>query len=193
MDDPDDEIMKATCRALCEHGLADLTVEDIADEAAVSSAAIHYHYDTKAALLAAFLDDRIDRFEARLPDADAPPERRLEGVLDAVFDPAGGPDGGFGTALVELKARAPYEPDYRRRFRALDDRLHEAVAGAVREGVDAGEFAAADPDTVARSVVTAIDGALVRAVALDEDPATTRATIEVDLADRLDWTPGGDR
>ncbi|MFB6162511.1 MAG: TetR/AcrR family transcriptional regulator [Halococcoides sp.] len=189
MDEPTDEIMSATYLALCEHGFAELTVQDIADEASVSTAAIHYHYDTKSALLEAFLDDLVDRFEARLPPADAPPGQRLSGVLDAIFDPAEA-DGDFGTALVELKARGPYESGYRRRFERLDDRLRAVIRAAIVDGIEAGTFAPVDPATVADVIVTALDGALVRAVTLGEDPDRTRAAIEADLADRLDWSPG---
>lgn len=60
------EILEATNRALCEHGYAGLTVQRIADEASVTSAAIHYHFDTKEELLNAFLDDLIGRFESEL-------------------------------------------------------------------------------------------------------------------------------
>ena len=60
--DTDEEIMQATYRALSEHGYANLTIKRIAAEYGKSTAAIHYHYDTKDDLLAAFLDFLLDRF-----------------------------------------------------------------------------------------------------------------------------------
>ncbi|MEF8974259.1 MAG: helix-turn-helix domain-containing protein, partial [Haloarcula sp.] len=44
--DTADDIMDATYRALCTHGYADLTMQDIADESDKSKAALHYHYDS---------------------------------------------------------------------------------------------------------------------------------------------------
>jgi len=57
--------MEATYRALCAHGYADLTTQDIADESETSKASLHYHYDTKEELLLSFLDYLYDRFVER--------------------------------------------------------------------------------------------------------------------------------
>jgi len=43
------EIIAATNRVLCEHGYAGLTIQKIADESSMTTAAIHYHFDTKGA------------------------------------------------------------------------------------------------------------------------------------------------
>ncbi|HET7323460.1 MAG TPA: helix-turn-helix domain-containing protein, partial [Halococcus sp.] len=66
MTDTTDELMHATYRALCKHGYANLTMQDIADESTKSKAALHYHYDTKQDLLLAFLSFLYERFEERL-------------------------------------------------------------------------------------------------------------------------------
>jgi hypothetical protein len=95
----------------------------------------------------------------------------------------------FPVALMELKAQAPYHDRFRDRFRALDEAMRTVVREAVADGVEAGHFADADPDAVARLVVTAINGAHVRTVALGEAPTPTRRVVEDVLARRLDWTP----
>jgi len=182
-----DEIIAATSRALSEHGYADLTMQRIAEEASMTTAAIHYHFDTKAELLNAFLDDLLDRFEAGLAcDADDPRER-IETFLDAVFSPSKNDE--FPVALMELKAQAPYQDSFRRRFLDLDEVMRSVVATAVRDGVEMGHFEAADPDLVARHVVTTINGAHLRTVALGEDAETTRAVIEAYLDLQLGWSP----
>ena len=189
------EIIAATGRALCAHGYADLTMQRIAEESSLTTAAIHYHFDTKDDLLDAVLDDLLDRFEARLACDAGDPRECLATFLDAVLTPTGSPDGrgdgvdDFPVALMELKAQAPYHDRFRERFRALDDAMRTVVREAVADGVDAGHFADADPDAVARLVVTAINGAHVRTVALGEAPTPTRRVVEDVLARRLDWTP----
>lgn len=73
-DDPATEILDATYRALCAHGYANLTLQDIAVEADTSKASIHYHYDSKNQLFAAFLDELFERFIDRVdsPEGDTP-------------------------------------------------------------------------------------------------------------------------
>jgi len=183
-----EEIIAATGRALCEHGYAGLTMQRIAEEASMTTAAIHYHFDTKAELLNAFLDDLVDRFEARLAcDAEDPGER-LEAFLDAVFTTPENADA-VPVALMEMKGQSPHQDSFRGRFLALDEVMRSVVADAVRDGVDAGRFDDAAPDDVARHVVTAIDGAHVRTVALGEDAGTTRAVVERYLELQLGWAP----
>ncbi|MEA5389286.1 TetR/AcrR family transcriptional regulator [Haloarculaceae archaeon H-GB11] len=186
-----DEIIAATSRALCEHGYAGLTMQRIAEEASMTSAAIHYHFDTKAELLNTFLDDLIDRFEARLACDAENPRERLEMFLDTVFTPSQSGDD-FPVALMEMKGQAPYQDSFRERFRALDEVMQSVVATAVSDGIEAGYFEDADPDEVARHVVTTINGAHVRTVALGENPDATRVVIERYLQLQLGWAPGSD-
>jgi AcrR family transcriptional regulator len=186
-----DEIIAATSRALCEYGYADLTMQRIAEEASMTTAAIHYHFDTKAELLNAFLDDLIDRFEARLACDAEDPRERLETFLTAVFTPAENGDD-FPVALMEMKGQSPYQDSFRERFLALDEVMQSVVATAVSDGIDAGYFEDSDPDAVARHVVTTINGAHVRSVALGEDPDATRTVIEGYLQLQLGWAPASD-
>lgn len=184
-----DRIIDATHRALCRHGYADLTMQCIADESDLTTAAIHYHFDTKEELLDAFLEHITDQFEQRLLSDATDPRDRLTAFLTAVYRPATEQADAFPIALMELKAQAPFEASYRQRLDALDTKMRTVVADAVRDGIDAGYFDPADPDTVARFVVTAINGSHVRQVALGEDPAKTRQMIETYLEMQLGWTP----
>lgn len=184
------KIIRATGHVLSEYGYADLTMQRIAEESSVTTAAIHYHFDTKEELLNAFLDDLVERFEQQLACEASDPRERLGAFLDAVFTPADTGSDDFPVALMELKAQAPYHDTYRERFLDLDEAVHTLVATAVREGVDDGHFDEADPDEVARFVTTAINGGHVRRVALGEDPEETREVIEGYLELQLGWTPG---
>jgi len=186
--DTPDEIIAATSRALCEYGYAGLTMQRIAEEASMTTAGIHYHFDTKAELLNTFLDDLVARFEARLAcDVDDPRER-LDNFVDTVFARSQTPDE-FPVALMEMKGQSPYQSSFRERLLALDDVMRSVVANAVADGVDAGHFEPADPDEVARHVVTAIDGTHIRMVALGENVDSTRATVEQYLELQLGWRP----
>lgn len=186
------EIIEATGRALCEYGYADLTMQRIADESSVTSAAIHYHFDTKEELLNAFLDDLLDRFESRLACETRDPRERLNDFLDAVFEESSSNHDDFPVALMELKVQAPYHDLFRERFIELDEVVRGVVEIAVRDGIEAGYFNDADPEAVAHLVATMINGSHVRSVALGEGTDRTRQTIEETLALHLGWTPGSE-
>ena len=185
-----DTIIRATGRSLCEYGYADLTMQRIAEASSITTAAIHYHFDTKEELLNAFLDDLVDRFERKLACESDDPRDQLATVLDAVFTPSNA-DSEFPVALMELKAQAPYHDSYRERFRELDDTLRAVVEEAVDAGIEAGYFAAVNAGEVARFVSTVINGGHLRQVALGEDPEKTRQVIESYLDAQLGWSPGG--
>jgi len=183
-----DTIIRATGRSLCEYGYADLTMQRIAEESSVTTAAIHYHFDTKEELLNAFLDDLVDRFERKLACESNDPRDQLVVVLDAVFMSSNA-DSEFPVALMELKAQAPYHDSYRERFVELDETLRGVVTTAIERGIDAGLFEDVDPMEAARFVSTAINGGHVRMVALGEDPAKTRQVVEAYLEGQLGWRP----
>jgi AcrR family transcriptional regulator len=180
----DDEFMRATWRALCVHGYADLTMQDIADESAKSKAALHYHYDSKRGLLAAFLDHVAERFLWRVRDAEAAagpdPADRLAAVVDAAFAPPGDDDAeDLRRALVELKAQAPHEPTFRERVRETDAAFRRLLVEVLTAGIETGDFReSVDPEATAQFVVTAIAGAQLRQVSVGESPGTARGVVE---------------
>lgn len=183
------EIIRATGRALCEHGYANLTMQRIAEESSMTTAAIHYHFDTKEELLNALLDDVVDGFEERLACDGSDPRERLSAFLDAVFTPSTDRSDEFPVAVMELKSQAPYHKAYRKRFTELDEAMRTVVATIVREGIMDGHFDDADPNEVARTVSTIVNGGHVRKVALGEGPEETRRVIERYLELQLAWTP----
>lgn len=187
LDSADEEFMGATYRALCHHGFASLTMQDIADESEKSKAALHYHYDTKHDLLVAFLEYLYGRFRERLDAIDHDdPADRLGALAETVLDPTASGEREFRTAMLELRAQAPYDDDYRDRLAEFDRYTRERVAETVAEGVDRGVFRAdADPEAMATFVVTVVSGAHTRRVTLDCPDCPVDAARMV-LAERID-------
>ncbi len=180
-DEDADPLMEATYRALCSHGYASLTMQDIADETDVSKAALHYHHDSKHDLLISFLDYLYAEFTGRVRDPEgATPAERLEVFIDDVLMPPELTDDeriALGTALLELKAQAPYDEDVRERLERFDRFLYEQARALVAEGVEVGEFREVDPDDTARFLVTTLDGADTKRVSVDQDIDCTRRMI----------------
>ncbi|QLH84642.1 TetR/AcrR family transcriptional regulator [Halosimplex pelagicum] len=178
--EPETEIMRATYRALREHGYADLTIKRIAEEYGKSTAAVHYHYDTKDELLVAFLDYLLERFVDTIRDVETTdPHQRLDLLLDElIFAPEEHRD--LAVAMLEMRSQAPYKPDFRERFRGNDEYIRYMIKAVINHGIDEGEFDDVDADHVTRGLMTIVDGARTRAVVLDEDGAleTARRTAQ---------------
>lgn len=176
-------IMDATYEALCTHGYADLTMQAIADEFEKSKAAIHYHYDTKDDLLAAFLEYLLDRFLDRLRfDATEPadPEARLEAIVDALLfglDEHGherADEGGdendreLHTALLEIRAQAPHRAVFREQLTANHALVEDLLAETIADGIEEGVFRDRDPHRTARLVLATMLGGRVYDLTLDD-------------------------
>ncbi|WP_248896476.1 TetR/AcrR family transcriptional regulator [Haloplanus halobius] len=182
-----DDIMCATYRALCRHGYAELTMQDIADEWSKSKAALHYHYDTKRGLLLAFLDHLYENYTDRVvaPENEAPRDRLLA-LLDAALNPPRTDSTReLRTALFEVKAQAPYDEAFRERLQRFDRYLHDRVRNVVGDGVETGAFRDdVDPESTATLLVTLVNGAHSRRITLGDD-AGVREAIRTHIDERL--------
>ncbi|KAA9395941.1 TetR/AcrR family transcriptional regulator [Haloarcula sp. CBA1130] len=169
-DDTATEILEATYRALCQHGYAALTVKDIAAEADRSKASIHYYYDSKEHLFTEFLDFLYERYTAKITDVDgSTPREELDSLLNTVLtDGRTTPGKEFRTAMLELKAQAPYNDAVRTQLAKFDAVLFDQLREIIAAGVETGQFDdAVDPAIAAEFLVTTITGAHTRHVATD--------------------------
>ncbi|ELY63959.1 TetR family transcriptional regulator [Natrinema versiforme JCM 10478] len=172
--------MEATYRALCKHGYAELTMQDIAEESTKSKGTLHYHFEGKGDLLKSFLEYLLDRFEERTQTVPGEtPAERLHEFLDELLTPSDDDSAEeFRTAILEIKAQAPYNEAYQDQLSEFDSALHDRIAELVADGLESGEFRAdIDPDEVADFLVTLFHGAQTRAAAVDRPPERTLAYV----------------
>jgi AcrR family transcriptional regulator len=169
-DDTTDELMRATYRALCKHGYANLTMQNIADESTKSKAALHYHYDTKQDLLLSFLSFLYERFEDRLGslDGDDPAERLAAFVHTGLTPPERDDQRAFQTALLEIKAQVPYNDAFADQIVQFDRFTHDQCRSIIADGIEQGVFREVDPDDVATFFVALFNGAHVLWVTEDQ-------------------------
>lgn len=181
-------IMRATFEALCEHGYANLTIDRIGDSFPKSQSLLYHHYDGKDDLLRAFLDYLLDHHESDWPEAeDTSPDEQLRALLDHLI---GGPDdaelSGFRKAMVELRAQASHDEDYRAHFTRSDEVFRERFESLIEAGIEAGEYDAVDAGEVATFLVTVLNGLVVETVTTDgADPDRTREAIATYLDQML--------
>jgi AcrR family transcriptional regulator len=185
-----DEIIDGVYSALCANGYADLTMQDIADECGKSTALLHYHYDTKADLLVAFLDGILEDYEQRIQcRADRPPAERLVELLARfVFSPDDEDRESFHLALLEMRSQGPFDDRIQTQLDRSDRLLRESVAEILREGIEEDAFEPVDVDRTAALLVATLDGARTRQITLGDsqpgDSVYTRTVVEEAL-DRI--------
>lgn len=179
-EEPATDILDATYRALCEQGYADLTLQDIAAEADRSKASIHYHYECKDRLFDAFLEYLYERYSDRVTAVAGDTAReRLYALFEALLtDDGDASQREFRTAMLEVKAQAPYDDALQDRLAEFDDLLFEQVREILATGVETGEFdERVDPVLAAEFLATTIQGAHTRQIATGHSPQRLYTTM----------------
>lgn len=172
--DTHDAIMTATYRALCKCGYAQITMQDIADEFDKSRTLLHYHYDTKEALMLAFLDHLIGWVGDRLAESETEqPLERLDEFIDKfVIDPDEDARETFALALLELRLQAAHNDTFQEKLAAHYRSNIETVATIIEDGIEEGTFRDTDPYETGEAIYTALEGARMYQVTLGADTAT---------------------
>lgn len=198
--------MEATHRALCKHGYANLSIQKIADEFDMTSAVLHYHYDTKENLLAAFLEHLHEEYAAQFDVEEIEdPRDRLLALVDALLvvlvgvDDANRPierDGDrarlgreeLSMALLELRAQAGRDEAFRERFTRNYEYARDLMVATIEEGIQDGVFREVDPEQVSSLLLAAMLGGRAYHVSLTHDdvaPATRNSLVDLVLDDLL--------
>ena len=198
--------MEATHRALCKHGYANLSIQKIADEFDMTSAVLHYHYDTKENLLAAFLEHLHDEYAAQFDVGEIEdPRDRLLALVDALLvvlvgvdetnRPIERPDDPrvlgrreLSMALLELRAQAGRNEAYREQFTRNYEYARDLMVATIEEGIEQGVFRDVDPERVASLLLATMLGGRAYHVSLTYDdvaPATRNALVELVVDDVL--------
>ncbi|QPV61753.1 TetR/AcrR family transcriptional regulator [Halosimplex litoreum] len=170
------EIMGATYHALCKHGYAHLTMQDIADEFDKSRSLLHYHYDTKEELMLAFVDNTVGWVGARLAESDTEdPLGRLEEYVDGFVIESGEEDREtFALALLELRVQAVHNEQFREKLATHYQTNVDTVAEIIADGIEAGVFRPVEPESVGETIYTALVGARMYQVTLGAGHASRR-------------------
>ncbi len=191
-DEPADtrqELMGATYRALCDHGYAELTIQRISDQFPKSKSLLYHHYDSKDELLVEFLSFVLDHLEATTPEADDEPIDALQNLLDYLLpaDPTTEQQQ-FRQAIIELRAQAATDPEYRAQFSRSTDYFQDRFTTIIERGCEEGVFQAADADRIATLLVASIDGAMLREATTDQDHAEPAISqLRAELTDYIKW------
>ena len=170
-----ERILDAAVRRIAREGIDDARIARIATDAGVSSAAVHYHFQSREALLTEALEHSYERAgDMRMLTGDDAPTSataRLGLMIDQCLPAPGSLRDDF-ILWAELWLRAARHPELQATSARLYERLRDWFAEVLDEGAAAGEFAVADPGRAADRILALCDGYGIRV--LCEDPAMPR-------------------
>ncbi len=173
-----ERILAAAVRRIASEGIDGVRIARIAMDARVSAPLVHYHFETREALLAEALEHSYERAgEARISSGELPAAshgERLRSMVDQCLPTTPGLEDDW-VLWVELWLRAVRHPELRALAEKLYGRLHRWFRDEIAAGVRDGEFAECDPDEVADRTLALIDGFGIRTLIGDSAVPLERA------------------
>jgi len=164
-----ERILDAAVNRIAADGIDAVRIARIAMDAGVSTALVHYHFDTREALLAEALTHSFDR----AGDIRTEGPQRLQDMIEQCL-PLPGEQERDWVLWVELWLRAVRHPELRPTAAKLYERMHEWFREAIEE-----EFPNADAGATADRILALIDGYGVRALLGDPAVSLERAREEI--------------
>jgi AcrR family transcriptional regulator len=167
-----ERILHAACELIAERGINGARIAQIAKTAGVSTALVHYHFQTREVLLAETLDYAFDLASVvRLRPAGEngssdSAAKRLADVVEQSL-PTTDPGRREWKLWAELWLGAARDPSLRPIAAQMYARYRTWIAAAVAEGVAAGEFVSVDPVKTADLAMALIDGLGLRVLLRD--------------------------
>src|SRR4051812_40364598 len=178
-----ERILDAAVRRIAREGIDEVRIARIAMDAGVSAALVHYHFDSREALLVEALEHSFetagDQRTGYGGGPAAPPEDRLRALIDSCLPEPGAQRDDF-VLWVELWLRAARRPELHDVAGRLYARMQAWVRETLDAGVASGEFAPVEG--VARitdRLLALLDGYGVRILIGDPGMPLERARDEI--------------
>ncbi|WP_459194589.1 TetR/AcrR family transcriptional regulator [Halosimplex sp. J119] len=175
--DTKEQIILATRRALEKHGYAGLSMAKIAAEFDGSQSTLHYHFDTKAGLIEAYLRYGRRAFEERAASLPDNPEARLDALLDELVELDHYESLGNMAAILEMYGAAERRERLRAELREYDGLARQLVRETIEDGQEAEVFADVDAEAVTWLIFAVHESAFLREI-VDGDSRRLKAALE---------------
>lgn len=177
-----ERIMESTHRALLRYGYAQLSISRIASELDQSKASLYYYYDSKEDLLLSFLEYITDQLESNIyTDNNEPPSQELERFIETLLPlQLGDDESQLRAAMVELRAQAVKDEQFREQFTEIDNRIVDHLEKIIDRGINEGEFRNVDARPVAEQIFATINGVMYNRATTNRENAS--AAVRVSLS-----------
>ncbi len=177
------QIVDALARLVLERPFADISVAELAGEAGLATGLVHYHFDSKRAVLLALVDRVVQAYTERLAGLHHPsdaPVHTARSAIRAALGTGEGSDAQLARVWVALGAEATRSADVAAAMAPALDAFEGLLVGAFRHA------ALPDPESAAVAVLSACEGvgrlASVGRVAPGSGESTVLAVFDALLA-----------
>ena len=151
------ELVRAAYRRLAEAGFEGLRTRDVAAEAGVNIATLHYYFPTKEALIRGVVGHAMDRFRTTFAPGSKPGEQLAENLRGVRRLAAHEPE--LFAVMGELALRSARDPAIAAIFTEMVQAWHGTLRSLVRHAQDEGYVESRlDPDTLASLVIATLNG-----------------------------------
>jgi AcrR family transcriptional regulator len=157
-------LLRSTYKIMGLKGVAQLPLQDVADDAGVSKALLLYYFKTKESLILATLEWVLERVASRIRAEIAPVERadaKVERMIDTIFIR---PDLNrhFYLVYCDMLGQAARSDAFSALATTFHDTVNQMYADVVSTGIKEGAFPPRDPEVAAVSVRALIDGTFLQ-------------------------------
>ena len=148
-----EELVHAAFRMIARNGFEGLRTRDIAAEAGVNVATLHYYFPTKESLIRGVLDYAMQRFRSTLTPNGSPADQlrnHLRAVRKLMAD-----EPGLSSVMAELSLRSKRDPSVDSMLSAMTDAWVTTMRGLLRRAVrEGGLRPELDSESVASLIIT---------------------------------------
>ena len=148
-------LVRAAYNQIAEHGFEGLRTREVAGEAGVNIATLHYYFPTKEKLIEGVVEHAMERFRTTLAPHGSPSDQlrnHLQSVKRLVQE-----EPQLGIVMGELTLRSARDPGIARIMLETNEGWHRTVRGLLRRAVKEGNLRPEmDSDEVAAMVVATL-------------------------------------
>jgi len=148
-------LVRAAYSQIAERGFEGLRTREVAREAGVNIATLHYYFPTKEKLIEGVVEHAMERFRTTLAPHGSPADQlrnHLRSVRRLVQD-----EPQLGIVMGELTLRSARDPGIARIMQETNEAWHHIVRGLLRRAVKEGNLRSEmDSDEVAAMVVATL-------------------------------------
>ncbi|MBS1862950.1 MAG: TetR family transcriptional regulator C-terminal domain-containing protein [Actinobacteria bacterium] len=189
-DESIEHLLQAACRTISKRGFGSTRVADIAREAGVSPATVHYHFKTRQEILIQALLWANERLVDKFKEADdgEEPFARIARFLERSIPYPGAQEDEYRLE-IDLWGQARHHPELLGPYEDFARRWLDGVAEILQSGVDSGAFrVTTDVEEVAQRLVAFTDGLATQAVigTSGSEPERVRELLLRFAAEQLD-------
>src|SRR5579859_1367815 len=174
-----EQMLRAALEVIVERGYADTRIADVAERTGTSPGLVIYYFKTRDQLLTEAIRNSEDTWYAegqrRLAALGSATSQLAELIAMTCLPETDPEPESWWLLWLDVWALAPRSAGVAAVRKEYDDRWRHTIRDIVRAGIEAGEFAAVDPEDFAVTLSSLLDGLAVQIALKDTDVKPQRA------------------